>query len=232
MADNRTDSTNLALKIPLIPRPQPSQPRSQPESLLFNDILEEKTLALRNAFTEFLQVESYRKFDIEFNNFLTRTKHIIQEGRQIGSDVSRLTNLPQISQTHNRPLLNSYKPQTSMISSNGTISAFKIPETDQSTKNLHSKFTYLPPRLMLSRSDVTNFNSNITPALCKTIVEENQNNSKTTFRNNNINQVKINQSKDPRTVEKYLSMWSVNIKPNKSNTSVLINITGNVTCLL
>ncbi|VVC41643.1 Hypothetical protein CINCED_3A014571 [Cinara cedri] len=270
MADNRIDSPNSALKIPLIVRPQPSQPRSQPESLLLNDILEEKTLDLRNTLTEFLLVEPYSKFNIEFNKFLTHTKRIIQESRQTSSNVTRFNDLSQISQTSNNPPSSFYRPQSTastISSNNNNTSAFKIPEMNYLKKKiLPTKLSYLQPRIILSRCDDIAPNSNKTPTLCNTIIEknqkdsntgenkntnqlastsktsdssktsavcktfneDNQNNCKTIPRNNNAIQLGVNQPKVSENVEKYLSMWSIHVTPNKLNTTFLVNITGSL----
>lgn len=125
------NQTNSTFKMPIAPHPPPSQS----ETLLFNDILEEKTLALRNTFNEFLQVQPYRKFDIEFSNFLKRTKQIIHEAKLAGANVSRINNSSQITSLYPRPSasFNSYKPLTPMSmtssSTSNRNSVFRLPQT-------------------------------------------------------------------------------------------------------
>lgn len=134
---NQTSSTNSTFKMPMAPPVYPSQS----ETLLFQDIIEEKTVLLHNILNEFLKVHPYRKFDIEFNTFLKRLKRIILDGQRTGTNVSRIANSSQITPLYSRPSasFNIYRPSTSfnyrppttmsMVSSNHH-STLRLPEND------------------------------------------------------------------------------------------------------
>ncbi|KAE9521310.1 hypothetical protein AGLY_018290 [Aphis glycines] len=65
---------------------QPQQAgQSSVESLLFNDIIEEKSKILSDLMNQFLQVQPFSKFESEFNLFLRRIKHITREEQRKGT---------------------------------------------------------------------------------------------------------------------------------------------------
>ncbi|XP_060848356.1 uncharacterized protein LOC132927782 [Rhopalosiphum padi] len=70
-----------------------SSSASQPaiETLLFNDIIEEKSLILRDLMDQFLQVHSFSRFESEFNLFTRRIKHIARDGQRNGANFTRHT---------------------------------------------------------------------------------------------------------------------------------------------
>jgi len=65
---------------------QPQQ-TAQPsvESLLFNDIIEEKSQILSDLMVQFLQVQPFSKFESEFNLFARRIKHITRNEQRIAT---------------------------------------------------------------------------------------------------------------------------------------------------
>lgn len=81
MANQRTASSSTF---------QPQQ-MAQPtvETLLFNDIIEEKSEQLRDIMDKFLQVHSFSKFETEFNLFIRRIKHIAKDGQRNGLNLTR-----------------------------------------------------------------------------------------------------------------------------------------------
>lgn len=306
------DSACSAFKVPLAPI------RST-ESLLFNDILEEKTVALRDRLNEFLQVQPYRKFNDEFATFMERTGRIIQESQRAGTNVSRLTNCSHITQPYSRPSASfnyrptanfNYRPSTtvSMVSSNRG-SALRLPESND---RLNEPNPFKPPgninyepRVILPRIDSSIYlSSRMSPSICATVIEVNQeneqinddcenhqppdpnkkhqstvqnnysdmtviknkfdsstqdninnhdesnsieqlledvgfkivvglpdtNNTKNSQKNNTSEQNNNNQLNRTENIEKFLSMWSVNMKQIKSNTKTskfVIILTGN-----
>jgi len=65
------------------------------ETLLFNDIIEEKSSQLRDIMDQFLQVHSFSRFETEFNIFLKRIKHITKDGQRNGTNLTRhITQMP------------------------------------------------------------------------------------------------------------------------------------------
>lgn len=81
MANQRTASSSTF---------QPQQMAQPPvETLLFNDIIEEKSEQLRDIMDKFLQVHSFSKFESEFNLFVRRIKHIAKDGLRNGSNLTR-----------------------------------------------------------------------------------------------------------------------------------------------
>ncbi|XP_026806710.1 putative uncharacterized protein DDB_G0289263 [Rhopalosiphum maidis] len=188
---NQTSSTDSAFKMPMAPQFYPSQS----ESLLFQDIIEEKAAALRSLLNDFLKVQPYRKFDIEFNSFLKRIKRIIIEGHRSGSNVSRITNSSQIAPLYARPSASfnyrpsasfNYRPPTtiSMVSSSdyGTL---RIPENNfhpiepRELSNPFKPPDCLQPRVVLSRIDQSGHNSHESPSISATIIEVSQNHNVT-----------------------------------------------------
>jgi len=189
---NQTSSTDSAFKMPMAPQFYPSQS----ESLLFQDIIEEKAAALRSLLNDFLKVQPYRKFDIEFNSFLKRIKRIIIEGHRSGSNVSRITNSSQLAPLYARPSasFNNYRPSASfnyrppttisMVSSSdyGTL---RIPENNfhpiepRELSNPFKPPDCLQPRVVLSRIDQSGHNSHESPSISATIIEVSQNHNVT-----------------------------------------------------
>lgn len=179
MHHNQTDSTHSTFKIPMLPQPQPSQS----ETLLFNDIMEEKTQALRNTLNEFLRVQPYRRFNAEFNDFLKRTQRIIQEGQRSGANVSRLTNSSQIAPLYSRPSASfNYRPLTpmSMTSSSNSnrTNTFRVPQN--SFRPIEPVNPFKPPenmnyepRVVLPRIEQSMYGTRISPTYA-TVIEVNQ----------------------------------------------------------
>lgn len=187
------DSTSSTFRIPIL-----LPPPSQTETLLFNDIIEEKTKALRTMFTEFLLVQPYHKFHAEFSNFIKRTKRIIQEGHRNGTSITRTGNSTEIAPVSSRPSSTVYKPQTSLsvvgtnirsafrpqttlsVVGSNSRSAFRIPEPiEQSNTQSRNPEVNIVPTEQLSRTDssVNDTSSLEPPPICPTINEESQNNS-------------------------------------------------------
>ncbi|XP_029342211.1 uncharacterized protein LOC100574628 [Acyrthosiphon pisum] len=109
--NNQTSTTDSTFKMPMAPPVYPSQS----EALLFQDIIEEKTIALHSILNDFLKVHPYRKFDIEFNMFLKRVKRIIIDGHRAGANVSRITNSSHIAPLYARPSASfNYRPSTTL----------------------------------------------------------------------------------------------------------------------
>ncbi|XP_025195441.1 uncharacterized protein PFB0145c-like [Melanaphis sacchari] len=200
MMSNQTSSTDSAFKIPMAPQFYPSQS----ESLLFQDIIEEKAVALRNVLNDFLKVQPYRKFDIEFNSFLKRIKRIIIDGHRSGSNISRVTNSSQIAPLYARPSASfNYRPSTSfnyrppttvsMVSSSdyGTL---RLPENNfqpiepRELSNPFKPPDCLQPRVVLSRIDQSGHNSHESHSISATVIEVSQNHNET-VKENNIHEV-------------------------------------------
>ncbi|KAE9523231.1 hypothetical protein AGLY_016371, partial [Aphis glycines] len=104
---------------------QPQQ-TGQPsvESLLFNDIIEEKSQILSNLMNQFLQVQPFSKFESEFNVFLRRIKHITREEQRKGT-YRHLIQIPSdkdtqtendVSPENNRPNIESFNQDQSNCS--------------------------------------------------------------------------------------------------------------------
>lgn len=179
MHHNRTDSSHSTFKMPMLPQPPPSQS----ETLLFNDIMEEKTLALRNTLNEFLRVQPYRRFNAEFNDFLKRAQRIIHEGQRSGANISRVTNSSQIAPLCSRPSASfNYRPLTpmSMTSSNTSnrTSTFRIPQN--SFRPIEPVNPFKPPenmnyepRVVLPRIEHSSYNSRVSSNYA-TVIEVNQ----------------------------------------------------------
>lgn len=162
---NQTSSSNATFKMPLAPQPQHQPPQSA-ETLLFNDILEEKTLALRNTLNDFLQVHSYRKFDTEFSNFLKHTRRLIIDGQRAGANISRMNNSSQISTIYSRPSNFNCRPSTtmSMVGSNRN-STYHLPENDYLPIESLNPFkppgtSHFQPKVVLPRLEHTSYTSN------------------------------------------------------------------------
>ncbi|XP_025203437.1 uncharacterized protein LOC112600434 [Melanaphis sacchari] len=116
---------------------QPQQITQPPiETLLFNDIIKEKSLILGDLMNQFLQVYPFSKFESEFNLFTRRIKHIARDGQRNGTnsvrqtmqipsnntasteDVGSRENNPQHIEQPNlfqRPVAAEHKPKTTMI---------------------------------------------------------------------------------------------------------------------
>lgn len=177
------------------------------ESLLFNDILEEKTVALRDRLNEFLQVQPYHKFNDEFVTFMERTGRIIQESQRAGTNVSRLTNCSHIqpysgpSASFNyRPTASfNYRPSTTTVSmvSSKVGSAFRLPENNYQPIEPNpfkppGNINY-EPQVVLPRIDSSIYHSShVTPSSCATVIEVGQENVQVNDNRENV------QSPDPK----------------------------------
>ncbi|KAE9524022.1 hypothetical protein AGLY_015669 [Aphis glycines] len=104
---------------------QPQQ-TTQPsvESLLFNDIIEEKSQILSDSMIQFLQVHPFSKFESEFNLFVRRIKHITRDEQRKGT-YRRLIQIPSdkdtptendASQENNRQNIESFNQDQSNCS--------------------------------------------------------------------------------------------------------------------
>jgi len=193
---NQTNTTDSTFKMPMAPPAYPSQS----EALLFQDIIEEKTIALHSILNDFLKVHPYRKFDIEFNMFLKRVKRIIIDGHRAGANVSRITNSSHIAPLYARPSASfNYRPSTSfnyrppttisMVSSNDH-SMLRIPENNFHSiePNEHSNPFKPPdclqPRVVLPRIDQSSCVSHESPSTSSTIMKVSQNHNVTVEENN------------------------------------------------
>lgn len=169
------NNTNSAFKVPLVPLPQPSQS----EILLFNDIMEEKTLALRNNLNEFLQVYSYRKFDIEFSNFLKHIRRMVQEGQRSGANVSRIANSSHQIPMYSRPSNLSCRPPTFSMINSTRNSTYRFPENNFQPIEPSNPFkppdnVNLQPRVVLPRIDQSNLTYRESSTLSTTVIELSQ----------------------------------------------------------
>ncbi|XP_022162636.1 uncharacterized protein LOC111028333 [Myzus persicae] len=187
MSNQTTSTTDSTFKMPMAPPVYPSQS----EALLFQDIIEEKTIALHSVLNEFLKVHPYRKFDIEFNMFLKRVKRIIIDGHRSGANVSRITNSSHIAPLYARPSASfnyrpstsfNYRPQTtmSMVSSNDH-SALRLPDNNFHSiepRELSNPFKppdCMQPKVVLSRIEQSNSISHNSPSSSSTVIQVSQN---------------------------------------------------------
>ncbi|KAL4096971.1 hypothetical protein QTP88_021829 [Uroleucon formosanum] len=192
---NQTSTTDSTFKMPMAPPAYPPQP----EALLFQDIIEDKTIALHSILNEFLKVHPYRKFDIEFNMFLKRVKRMIIDGHRAGSNVSRITNSSHIAPLYARPSASfNYRPSTSfnyrppttvsMVSSSDH-SMLRLPENNFhsiESSELSNPFKppdCLQPRVVLSRIEQSSCVSHKSPSTSSTIMKVNQNQNVTVEEN-------------------------------------------------
>lgn len=68
--------------------PQSQVQPSQAEILLFNDIMADKTSDLRNVLTDYLQIYTFRSFELEFSNFLNHLRNqIVDTHRAVNSNL-------------------------------------------------------------------------------------------------------------------------------------------------
>jgi len=193
---NQTSTTDSTFKMPMAPPVYPSQS----EALLFQDIIEEKTIALHSILNDFLKVHPYRKFDIEFNMFLKRVKRIIIDGHRAGANVSRITNSSHIAPLYARPSASfNYRPSTSfnyrppttmsMISSNDQ-SMLRLPENNFNSiepSELSNPFKppdCLQPKVVLTRIEQSSSNSRGSPSTSSTVMKVSQNHNVTVEENN------------------------------------------------
>ncbi|VVC45965.1 Hypothetical protein CINCED_3A020446 [Cinara cedri] len=214
---------NSTFRMPLIIQPQP--PPTHSETLLFNDILEEKITLLRNTFTEFLQVQSYQKFNAEFSNFLKRSKRIIQEGHRNGSNFSRMISSTDITPFFSRPSASLYRPQTALSAiGSSSRSAFKAPVPTEQSNNLpqNPEVNIQPtnqPTVHLSRDDnntcsTSSFQPNvISSTVNENAQEENQPSTSAAFTNSTNNQSPA--VSDKNTISKRNSYSDVTVIENK-----------------
>ncbi|CAI6352642.1 unnamed protein product [Macrosiphum euphorbiae] len=131
------------------------------ETLLFNDIIEEKSEQLRDIMDQFLQVHSFSKFESEFNLFLRRIKHITKDGQRNGTNHTRHTmHMP----SDNGAQLSSKPTEDggSQVDNTGEPpNAFKRPSVPE----------YIP-KMTLTRNSQSNNILNRTMNFCDTIIEE------------------------------------------------------------
>jgi len=191
---NQTSSTDSTFKMPMAPPIYPSQS----EALLFQDIIEEKTIALHSVLNDFLKVHPYRKFDIEFNMFLKRIKRIIIDGHRTGSNVSRIANSSHIAPLYSRPSASfnyrpstsfNYRPPTTMsMVSSSDHSALRLPENNfHSIEPIEHSNPFKPPdciqpRVVLSRIEQSNCMSHESPT-SSTVIKVSQNHDVTVEKN-------------------------------------------------
>lgn len=213
MVFNQTIQTSSAFKMPLVPP-------SQSETLLFNDILEEKTLALRNILNEFLQVYSYRKFDVEFSNFLKHTKRLIQEGQRVGANVSRLTNSSQLVPMYSRPSTSNCRPPTTLSMINSTRnSTFQFP--DNNFQPIEPPNPFKPschlnfqPQVVLPRIELSNTVCHEPPTLCNTIED---NRSDETAKTNNVQPPESEENHHSTVPNSYSEVTMIENKPESNS---------------
>ncbi|XP_003245548.1 uncharacterized protein LOC100569334 [Acyrthosiphon pisum] len=141
---------------------QPQQMAQPPiETLLFNDIIEEKSAQLRDIMDQFLQVHSFSKFESEFNLFIRRIKHIAKDGQRNGTNLTRHT--MQMPSDNGARL--SSKPTEdggSQVNNTGEpANAFKRPSVAE-----------YKPKTTLTRNSQSNNILNKTMKFCDTIIEE------------------------------------------------------------
>lgn len=247
------------------------------ETLLFNDIIEEKSTQLREIMDQFLQVHSFSKFETEFSLFIRRIKHITKDGQRNGTNLTR--------HTMQFPSDNEAQPSSKPTEDAGSqehaepANVFKRPSVPE-----------YKPRTTLTLNNQPNNILNKTMNLCDTIIEESLTNddtqkdiqlpeclpptapipssgssqsdnaSSTIFNNENdddtmesnsdlVESVQISNNSDNTSTSqlsqdqsncsarrlgnskvKYLTKWSVNTKPiksNKGNSKPVITLTGN-----
>lgn len=175
----KMDSSNSAFKVPMAP-PQP-QP-SQIETLLFNDILEEKMSDLRQNMVEFLHVFPYQKFNNEFSKFLKHTKCMVLEEQRTGANYSRLTNSSQITSVYSRPStsFNYRQPATLSIINSNRNSTLRLPEN--SFQPIESVNPFKPPssvqyqpKVVLPRIEESRIASDRSVSLRTTVIEKSSN---------------------------------------------------------
>lgn len=234
---NQTSSTDSAFKIPMAPQFYPSQS----ESLLFQDIIEEKAGALRNILNDFLKVQPYRKFDIEFNSFLKRIKRIIIECHRSGSNVSRITNSSQIAPLYARPSASfnyrpstsfNYRPPTMSMVSSSDYGTMRLPENNfqpiepRELSNPFKPPDCLQPRVVLSRIDQSGHNSHESPSISATVIEVSQNRSITIKENNTHEIARKSKSKSlSRNEQTARNTYSdVTFDENNENENVNVNV--------
>lgn len=153
MANQRTASSST------FQQQQMAQPPI--ETLLFNDIIEEKSVQLRDIMDQFLQVHSFSKFESEFNLFIRRIKHIAKDGQRNGANLTRHTmQMPSDNGTQQ-----SSKPTEdggSQVNNTGEpANAFKRPSVPE-----------YKPKTTLTRNSQSNNILNKTMNFCDTIIEE------------------------------------------------------------
>ncbi|XP_060877888.1 uncharacterized protein LOC132950441 [Metopolophium dirhodum] len=195
---NQTSTTDSTFKMPMAPPVYPSQS----EALLFQDIIEEKTIALHSILNDFLKVHPYRKFDIEFNMFLKRVKRIIIDGHRAGANVSRITNSSHIAPLYARPSASfNYRPSTSfnyrppttmsMVSSSDQ-SMLRLPENNfhsiepSELSNPFKPPDCLQPKVVLTRIEQSSCDSHKSPSTSSTVMKVSQNHNVTVEENNTL----------------------------------------------
>lgn len=218
------DSTNSAFKIPMVPlAPQ----YSNAQALLFNDIMEEKALDLRNVMTELLQVQPYRKFESEFSSFLKRMKRLIEEGQRSGSNISRLSNVSQICGPHySRPSTSlSFRPPTTMsVINSNSHSTFRLHENNfqpiESSNPFKPPINFnVQPRVVLPRLNSSIRKSHELSNLSTTVIEVNQINNKEnmTYDNHVSQQAETHQSNLPAIYSDVTIIDNVSVSNSQQN---------------
>jgi len=155
MANQRTTSSSTS---------QPHQ-IAQPaiETLLFNDIIEEKSSQLRDMMDQFLQVHSFSRFESEFNLFIKRIKHIAKDGQRSGTNLSR-----HLMQT---PLDNGAQP-LSKSTEDGGSQVYNQPHANSTNSFKQPPVADFKPRTILTLNNPSNNILNKTMNICDTIIEE------------------------------------------------------------
>jgi len=185
---------------------------SQPpiETLLFNDIIEEKSVQLRDIMDKFLQVHSFSRFESEFNLFIRRIKHIAKDGQRNGANLTRHsmqmpsnndTNLPRHSMQ--MPSNNGAQPSnrtmedggSHVINTNEPANAFKKPSVakttltrDSQSNNIRNKtIKFCEPIIeeSLINNDIAQNDTQQPEFLPPTVPSQNNNASPTSFDNKN-----------------------------------------------
>lgn len=191
------NSDASAFKIPMAPLPP--QP-SQAETLLFNDIMEEKTLALRNTLTEYLQVLPYRNFNIDFDNFLKHANKRIQEVKRAGTNTSRLVNSTQMASIYSRPSSSFNCRQGMSMMSSHRNSTLRLPENNFQPIESSNPFRppenfNIQPRVVLPRLDNSGYISRES-SVCATVIEVSHAKNKAAETNNYHNNFEPSEPKD------------------------------------
>lgn len=152
MANQRTSSRSTF---------QPEQMSQLIESLLFDDIIQEKSLQLRDLIDQFLQVHSFNRFESEFNLFIKRIKHIIKDGQRSGANLTRHT-MQMTSDNGAQPTRTPTEDGGSQVNNTGEpANVFKRPLVPE-----------YKPRTTLTRNSQSNNILNKTTNFCDTIIEE------------------------------------------------------------
>jgi len=128
------------------------------ESLLFNDIIKEKSQILSDLMDQFLQVHPFSKFESEFNLFARRIKHITRDEQRNGTH----------RHTTQTPSENNTPTEDDVLRENNRqhIESFNIFQQYRPTTTKHKPKTTLTHNDKLKNIPCTSNNS------CDTIIEE------------------------------------------------------------